>query len=63
MTVVTVSPAPCSWGSTYSQPMSTTNTAHTRRSAPDRSRNSAKSGTVYAPERRSGADTNSTSAR
>jgi hypothetical protein len=43
--------------------MMTTNTAQTLRSTTERSRYSAKSGTVYAPERRKGADTNRTSAR
>ncbi len=56
-TVARVSPAPCSCGTRYSQPMSTTNTVASRRSRREPSRSSAKSGSVYAPDRRSGAAT------
>ncbi len=43
--------------------MSTTSTLDTRRTAIDSSRASAKSGSVYAPDRRSGADTSTSSTR
>jgi hypothetical protein len=43
--------------------MITTRPVAIRRACTDRSRASAKSGSVYAPERRSGAATNSSSAR
>jgi hypothetical protein len=39
-------PAPCSWGTRYSQPIRTTSTLAMRRTARDPSRSSAKSGTV-----------------
>src|SRR3954471_6018156 len=63
VTVVNVSPAPCSCGTRYRQPMKTTNTVAIRRSPVERRRSSAKSGRVNAPDRRSGAATNSSSAR
>ena len=44
--VVRVSPAPCSCGSRYSQPMTTTNAVQILRSVVEPSRASAKSGTV-----------------
>ena len=43
--------------------MTSTKTVHIRRRPSEFSRATAKSGTVYAPERRSGAATKSTSAR
>jgi len=43
--------------------MASTNAVHTARSRRDPQRICAKTGTVYAPERRSGAATNSCSAR
>src|SRR3954452_859190 len=63
VTVVNVSPAPCSCGTRYRQPMKITKTVAIRRSPVDRSRSSAKSGRVNAPDRRSGAATNSSRAR
>src|ERR671917_2176621 len=62
-TVATVSPAPCSCGTRYSQPMMITNTVQILRNGAELNRSSAKSGRVYAPDRRSGAATNSSSAR
>lgn len=59
--ISSVSPAPCSCGSRYSQPTPTTNSTAIRRTACDSSRASAKSGSVYAPERRSGAATSASS--
>ena len=55
--VARVSPAPRNCGTRYSQPMSTTSTQAASRTAREPSRISAKSGSVYAPERRSGAAT------
>ncbi len=63
VTIAMVSPAPCSWGSTYSQRISSVNSTHTRRTCAEPSRASAKSGTLNAPDRRIGAATNSNSAR
>ncbi len=63
VSAVSAKPAPCSCGSMYSQQMSSTTAVLSRRSTGEPSRASAKSGTVYAPERRSGAATNSCSAR
>ena len=60
---VTVRPAPTSCGSRYSQPMVTTRTLAIRRTDRDSVRASAKSGSVYAPERRSGAATSTSSTR
>ncbi len=59
----TVSAAPCSCGTMYSHPMRMTSTDVTLRTPRDSRRASVKSGTVYAPERRSGAATNSSSMR
>ena len=46
VSAVSARPAPCSCGSRYSQPMTSTSTVHTRRSPIEASRASAKSGTV-----------------
>ena len=46
VSAVSASPAPCSCGSRYSQPMTSTNPVHSRRSPTEASRASAKSGTV-----------------
>lgn len=59
--IPSVSPAPCNCGSRYSQPTPSTNSTAIRRTTSDSSRACAKSGSVYAPERRSGAATSTSS--
>ena len=63
VTVRIVSPAPWNCGIRYSQPTPTTSRLATVRTAPDCSRTWAKSGIVYAPERRSGAATRTSRSR
>ncbi|CAH0291529.1 hypothetical protein SRABI66_04287 [Stenotrophomonas lactitubi] len=62
-TTSSVIPAPCSCGTMYSQPITSTAMLVTRRAAVDSSRASMKSGIVYAPLRRSGAATNTRTSR
>ena len=62
-TTVSVRPAPCSCGTMYSQPITSTARLVTRRARTDSSRASMKSGIVYAPLRRSGAATNTSTSR
>jgi len=62
-TVASVSPAPCICGTRYSQPMNTTNAVANVRSRGERRRNWQKSGSVNAPDLRSGAATKSNNAR
>ena len=63
VTVPNVMPAPWNCGSRYSQPMATTSRLETRRTTGDSSRTSAKSGSVYAPDLRSGAATSTSRTR
>ncbi|GAA3292256.1 hypothetical protein GCM10020295_11100 [Streptomyces cinereospinus] len=46
VSTVSVSPAPCNWGSRYSQPTPTTKAPASRRTAGEARRASAKSGSV-----------------
>src|SRR5699024_290596 len=56
-------PAPCSCGTRYTTPTRTTHQVASVRNRGESSRDSAKSGSVYAPERRSGATTNNVNTR
>src|SRR5215218_1672124 len=62
-TVPSERPAPWNCGMRYSQPTATTSREEVPRTDRDSSRASAKSGSVYAPERRSGAATSTSSTR
>ncbi len=63
VTVCSVRPAPLNCGSRYSHAMAIASPLATRRTTGEENRASAKSGSVYAPDRRSGAATSVSSTR